>query len=166
MTLHATPQQIGAALEDTLTWLHNRYKADGLAHVYHCGTSARKVGDEWIPQDSRPDWGGELYGSGRAIVFDSKHCLEDVYRHDVKNRAHQLMDIWEAHVARSIAGILVVNTAKGMGWWLMPTSEWGVGQFVPRRVTEEETGWVLPVPAHPSFPDDYVPDWLTVAKEL
>lgn len=161
---HATPQQIGAALEDTLALLHVRYEADGLAHLYHCGTTAIKVGDEWIPQDSRPDWGGSVYGSGKAIVFDSKHCLEDVYRHDTKKRAHQLREIWAAHQTHAIAGILVVNTKLDLGWWLWPSPEWQVGQFTARMLGPD-VGYSIPVPAHPSFPFDYVPDWFSVVRE-
>lgn len=158
MNLYMTPQQIGEALEQTLALLHTRYRADRLANVWHSGTRARKAGDEWVPLPSRPDWGGEMWPTGRAIVFDSKSCLDDTYRHDIKRRAHQLIDIWDAYQAGAVAGILVANIGADAAWWLTPTSEWGDGQFVPRKLERATT-----IPAHKDFPDNYVPDWLAVA---
>lgn len=155
--LRMTPQQIGEALEQTLALLHTRYKADRLANVWHSGTRAIKTREGWQPMPSRPDWGGEMWPNGRAIVFDSKHCLEDTYRHDTVRRGHQLMDIWDAYQAGAVAGILVANIEADTAFWLMPTSEWGDGQFVPRKLE-----YARAVPAHSDF-DQYVPDWLSAA---
>ena len=165
MTLHLTSQQIGDRLEQQLALLHVRYHADGLALMWKNGTEAIPVTKpwnnvtEWVPQDGRPDFEGMLYGSARHVVFDAKHCQEATYYHDTKRRAHQLIDIWDAYESGAVAGILVVNTVAGAGFWLMPTSEWSAGQFVPRRLALARE-----VPAHPAFPDIYQPDWLRVAK--
>lgn len=156
--LRLTPSRAGAQLEDALERLHAVYARDGVV-MWREGTRAVKVGGEWIPQDSRPDFAGILPPNGRSVLFDAKSCQEPVYRHDTKTRAHQLIELWEAYEAGAVAGLLVCNLDAGRGWWLCPTAEWAVGQFVARHLVGARA-----IPAHPCFEGFFMPDWLAVTR--
>lgn len=157
--LRLTPQQAGAQLESAVEWVNAHYvAADLLGDWWREGTRAIKASGEWVPQDSRPDFAGILPG-GRFFTFDVKSCHESVYRHDVKTRGHQLIALWNAHMSDAVAGLLVCNVEAGRGYWIMPTGEWQVGQFVPRRLE-----FAREIPAHPDFEGGYVPNWLEAVR--
>ena len=147
---------VGQSLESTLDLVHDLYRRERLALVWHEGTRAIPTQRGWKPVDSRPDYAGLLFGSGRALAFDAKHCAARRYHHPQK-REHQLRKLWDVHEAGGLAGLLVVNLADEMAWWLPPQPEWALGEFTSTVLGEYRR--TLPVGCHGRF-HEFVPNWL------
>ena len=162
--MNATPTAhiVGKSLELTLDLVHDIYRRQQLALIYHQGTRAIPTAGGWKAIESRPDYAGLLYVTkfrpAIHVEFDAKHCASRRYIHP-KKREHQLRKLWDVHEAGGIAGLLVVNLAEEMAWWLPPQPEWAFGEFTSTVLGEQER--TLPVGCHPQF-SEFVPDWLSV----
>lgn len=153
---------VGQSVENALDQLvHPAYlRARDLVDVWHEGTKSIYSRKGWKPQESRPDYAGILPG-GRFVSFDAKHCAGERYHHP-KDRAHQLVDLWNAHEGEALAGILVVNWQRERAWWLVPQPGWSMGTFTPTDLPLEGSPLALRVPAHPDF-SEFLPNWLAAA---
>lgn len=150
----------GKAYEQALLLLHTRYEAAGSATVWQQGTvcipyKTRGGKMRWRPIKSLPDFAGvSRLEPGRSIAFDAKFTLKDRYSHP-KSRAHQCQHLWKVRRAGGLAFILV-GTESG-NYAIRPERHW-----------QDEKGWskhfsqMTPVPDHPDFPNDRIPDWLAV----
>lgn len=135
----------GAALEDTLRWLHNILAANRLALVWKNELSAKirrsgKGADRStraVPIKSRPDFEGMIIQArdgrtgrdlhGVHVAMDAKTTADRTYRHPA-DRLHQLEDLWQVQEAGGIAFLLVCwdgpDTQDRRYFLIFPTPDW------------------------------------------
>jgi penicillin-binding protein-related factor A (putative recombinase) len=113
----------GKALELSLEYLHNLYRADGLADIYHERTAGKFVGNGKFvpdPEKSRPDFTGVIspvgtrnYPGGRFIAFDAKSVSGKELRWRLKkDRAHQFEALASLDHFGAIAFFLIENRIR------------------------------------------------------
>ena len=161
---------IGAAFEEELAWLHQQYNANGFALMRHNGTQATMRGEEWIPQDSPPDYTGLITcQNGRYVSFDAKQRNSAHYYH-ARNKLHQTQKLWEDQQAGGIAFLLVLVDAYLGGtpraWVLWPQEYWQ-DHYPAWSLNLPLTGSIDPaiaveVPRWDRVSHGFIPDWLKV----
>jgi len=121
MTL--TPRQQGEQFEGLLAVQHQQYYNQDRVLLWHSGLRCKVVGKgQMVREDSRPDFEGALYGSGRHIAFDAKSTTKATYSHP-KSRMHQCNALWDVHQAGGLA-FLLVSVNLEMGYILWPDTRW------------------------------------------
>lgn len=159
----------GDALEDQLDYLHQIYRANALAMLWHNGVKASMHRGEWVPEDSLPDYGGVLSClDGRYVTFDAKLISEPKYNHP-KDKMHQCRQLREVQLAGGCSFLLIVVDRVGIeakGWALLPQDYWLDYRGWSISLVDPDPALALPIPASPRFSGGFIPDWIQLIDAL
>lgn len=115
----------GKAFEESLSYLHNQYKAQSRAVIYQPKTSAEVLAkDKIIPMKSLPDFVGFLTFRGRGIAFDAKSTGSVAGWTLNPKQAHQFKILQEIDSTGAIAFFLIEARKLDTLFALRVRSDW------------------------------------------